>query len=325
MREALYGTGGFYTRGERPAAHFRTSVHASPAYADAVLALVRSVDEALGRPDHLDLVDLGSGEAELLTQVLRLAGNGLAARLRLCAVELAPRPAGLTARIHWQTGVPRRITGLILANEWLDSIPVDVAELAADGPRLVFVDPVTGAQRLGRRLRPPEQAWLARWWPLREVGDRAEIGLPQCAAWAAAVGCLRRGAAIAADYAHSARDRPAAGTLRGYREGHAVPAIPDGSCDLTAHVALDGCAAAGTAAGVTATLLTTQRDALRALGLHGRRPPLETARSDPRGYAESLCRAAAEAELLDSGGLGGFGWLVQTIGIPLPAALACAR
>jgi len=28
MREALYGSGGFYARGERPAAHFRTSVHA---------------------------------------------------------------------------------------------------------------------------------------------------------------------------------------------------------------------------------------------------------------------------------------------------------
>ena len=36
-QDALYGQEGFYARGERPAAHFRTSVHASPRYAGAVL------------------------------------------------------------------------------------------------------------------------------------------------------------------------------------------------------------------------------------------------------------------------------------------------
>lgn len=325
MREALYGTEGFYSRGERPADHFLTSVHASPAYADAVVTLLRSVDAALGRPDRLDLVDVGSGEAKLLTQALRSAGTGLSARLRPCAVELAPRPAGLTARIRWQATAPRRITGLILANEWLDNIPVDVAELAHDGPRLVLVDPSTGAERLGGRLAARDEAWLARWWPLRQVGDRAEIGRPRCAAWASLIRRLARGTAVAADYAHSAGDRPPAGTLRGYRDGNAVPAVPDRSCDLTAHVALDACAAAGVAAGAAATLLTTQRGALRALGVHGRRPPLAAARRDPRGYAAALCRATSEAELLDRGGLGGFGWLVQTTGMPLPAPLTHAE
>src|SRR5262249_28255637 len=36
MERALYGPEGFYTRGERPAAHFRTSVHASHRFALAV-------------------------------------------------------------------------------------------------------------------------------------------------------------------------------------------------------------------------------------------------------------------------------------------------
>jgi len=30
MQAALYGPAGFYARGERPAWHFRTSVHVSP-------------------------------------------------------------------------------------------------------------------------------------------------------------------------------------------------------------------------------------------------------------------------------------------------------
>ena len=65
--------GGFYARGERPAAHFRTSVHASPRYAGAILALLRHADAALGHPDRLDLVDIGAGQGELLSQVLALA------------------------------------------------------------------------------------------------------------------------------------------------------------------------------------------------------------------------------------------------------------
>ena len=51
-----------------------------------------------------------------------------------------------------------------------------------------------------------------------------------------------------------------------------MPAVPDGSRDITAHVALDACAAAGEAAGAGETVLTTQRAALRELGLDARRP-----------------------------------------------------
>ena len=38
--DSLYGTGGFYRTNE-PAAHFRTSVHASPQFTRAILRLVR--------------------------------------------------------------------------------------------------------------------------------------------------------------------------------------------------------------------------------------------------------------------------------------------
>src|SRR5215471_679668 len=84
MQAALYGPGGFYARGEPPARHFRTSVLVSPSYAGAVLELLRQVDAALGRPERVDLVDVGAGRAELLQQVLAAAasepGRGLAGR-----------------------------------------------------------------------------------------------------------------------------------------------------------------------------------------------------------------------------------------------------
>ena len=40
------------------------------------------------------------------------------------------------------------------------------------------------------------------------------------------------------------------------------------------------------------------------------------------GYAWALCRASEEAELIDPEGLGAFGWLVQAVGLDLPASLA---
>jgi len=133
---------------------------------------------------------------------------------------------------------------------------------------------------------------------------------------------LRRGVAVAMDYSHRRGERPRAGTLAGYRDGRPVPPVPDGSCDLTAHVALDACAAAGEAAGACASALTTQRQALMALGLCGRRPPLSLAEPEAQRYLQAFQQACEDAELTDLAGLGGFGWLIQTAGLPLPGPLA---
>ncbi|MFC9971411.1 SAM-dependent methyltransferase [Spirillospora sp. NPDC127200] len=321
MEQALYGRDGFYRRGERPAEHFRTSVHASPRFAAAVARLLEEVDVLLGRPERLDLVDVGAGCGGLLTTILGSAPPGLAARLNPVAVEIAPRPEGVPGAVAWRSDPPAAITGLVIANEWLDNVPLDVVEQTPDGPRTVLVDPATGAERPGPEPPPADLEWAGRWWPLREPGDRAEIGRPRCAAWASVVGRLDRGLAVAVDYSHVRAARPVYGTLTGYRDGATVPAVPDGSCDVTAHVALDACAAAGERAGASASLLTTQRAALRSLGVTGTRPPVEMAHRDPRGYLAALCAAGENAELTDAEGLGGFGWLAQSVGVPLPESL----
>jgi len=334
MQAALYGPGGFYARGEPPARHFRTSVHVSPGYAGAVLALLREVDAGLGWPQRIDLVDVGAGQGELLEQVLAaaaepgLAGRGqawrgLAGRIAASAVDAAPRPAGLDPRVRWGRVPPASITGLVIASEWLDNVPLDVVELTAAGPAVVLVDPATGAERPHGRPGPADLAWIRAWWPLRACGERAEVGTTRCTAWAGVIRRIDRGVAVAADYGHLKAARPGCGTLTGYLDGRAVPAVPDGSRDITAHVALDACAEAGKAAGAGETVLTTQRAALRALGLDARRPPLGLAASDPEGYALALCRASQDAELVDAAGLGGFGWLAQAVGMALPGALAC--
>ncbi|MGY0060411.1 SAM-dependent methyltransferase [Streptomyces sp. LZ34] len=366
---ALYGPEGFFRRTEGPAGHFRTSVHASPRYAAAVAELLARVDRALGHPDELALVDVGAGRGELLTGVLACAagmparrgsrGSRLGDRLRPYAVERAPRPPGLDPRIAWLGDLgelPRDgLDGLLFANEWLDNVPVDVVETDADGAwRRVLVAPEDGAERLGEPVGGADADWLARWWPSArdEPGLRAEIGRPRDEAWAAAVRALRSGLAVAVDYAHERGARPLFGTLTGFREGREVRPVPDGSCDLTSHVAIDACAAAGAAAlrgraalrggaalrgraaadsSLTDPSLTDppltdpslapvalpQRDALRALGLKGRRPPLALATDDPAAYVRALSGAGEAAELLDPAGLGGFAWLLQ------PTVAAC--
>ncbi|UQA93931.1 SAM-dependent methyltransferase [Streptomyces halobius] len=340
---ALYGPDGFYTRsgGPGPAGHFRTSVHVSPRYADAVATLLRRVDTALGHPDELAVVDVGAGRGELLTGVLAALPDEVGARVRPYAVERAARPEGLDPRIEWRDGLPApgSLTGLLFANEWLDNVPVDVVETDADGvPRRVLVR-ADGTERLGEPVDGADAEWLRRWWtpplgpyepapgataapggtasgptlatpdhvPAPAPGLRAEIGRPRDAAWARAVRTLRAGLAVAADYAHDRADRPLFGTLTGFREGREVRPVPDGSCDITAHVALDACA------GPSAELLS-QRAALHALGVSGRRPPLALASTDPAAYVRALSSAGAAAELTDPAGLGGFGWLLQPVG-----------
>lgn len=318
MEQALYDPDrGFYRRPEGPAGHFRTSVHASARFARAVARLLLEVDAALGRPEELALVDVGAGRGELLTGVMAELPGEVLARLRPYGVELAERPAGLSSTALWTDRPPRGVTGLLFANEWLDNVPLDAGEVDEDGVlRYVEVDTATGAERLGGPVSAADAAWAGRWWPVGESGDRVEFGGPRDAAWAGAVAGLERGLAVAVDYGHTAGRRPPFGTYTGFRDGREVAPVPDGSCDVTAHVALDAVAVPA-----LHSLWTTQREALRALGVSGERPPLALASTDPAGYLRALGGAGEGAELTDPSGLGGFGWLVQAVHMSVPESL----
>ncbi|MFF5178823.1 SAM-dependent methyltransferase [Micromonospora sp. NPDC000316] len=423
MSRALYGPAGFFVAGAGPADHFRTSVHASPAFASALLLLLSQVDAALGHPSCLDVVDVGAGRGELLHSLLRLlaseetaglavgvsgeptrsgrsgliparAGSpetltptasarplgeepssgtvrpSLAERVRFTAVEYASRPQHLPDEINWVSEIPAEINGVLLATEWLDNVPLDVAVHTADGWRYVLVDLESGAETLGEPVSPADLDWLNEWWPTspsraasapdlgltwtgatseNESGfraarpaqgssltarsrpgcpetphsdHRAEIGRPRDEAWANAIQKISQGLAVAVDYGHLRESRPVDGTLTGYRAGRQVPPVPDGSCDVTAHVAMDSVASAGAEVALCAYSLVSQAEALRALGADGGRPPLSLAGTDPAGYVRALAAASAVAELTDPAGLGGHLWLRQPVGIGLGPAVA---
>lgn len=328
---ALYGDGGFYLRGPGPAAHFRTASHAAPgALAAAIARLAR--DESC-----TEVLEIAAGRGELAAALAARAPE-----LPVTALDLVPRPDGLPPAVAWVQGSAPgdavaalndpSATGrvLVMAWEWLDVVPCPVVEVDEDGvPRVVLVDPRTGAEKLGDPPGPADQAWLDAWWPpartehgastgyrgSAQPGDRAEVGRPRDEAWTALVTGLRarglHGALLAVDYDHDRTARPPGGSLSGFRAGRQVPPRPDGSCDLTAHVALDAVQAAGERAGATTVTLTRQATALRALGVSGGLGGgLGGGPGGGPGGEVGSCVAGTD-ELLDLGGLGGFGWLLQ--------------
>jgi SAM-dependent MidA family methyltransferase len=302
MDRALYGDGGFYLAPGAPATAFRTAAHASPLWFSAIHRLATRIDESLGSPADFAVVDVGAGGGELLAG---LAGI-VPARWSLVGVDVAPRPPSLPDRVQWRREPPEHATGVLLAVELLDVVPLDVVELTAAGPRLVDVD-IDGYERLGSAPTAEDLAWLQQWWPPADIGDRSEIGLPRDVMWRRLTASLTRGLAVAVDYTVvPARD--VAGTLTAYRDGRQLAPVPDGSCDLTAHVLMESLLDDG-------DVVTTQRKALQSLGISQPRPAYD---GDPAGHLEALSRAGEAAELTDPSGLGGFGWLLHPVEIAVP-------
>lgn len=302
---ALYGPDGFYRGPAGPAGHFTTATHGTlgEVLAGAVARLAR--ENGLTH-----VVDVGAGRGELLTHVYAADPA-----LRLTGVDVVVRPQSLAAEVEWQTApggaaLPPALRDLdhtlVIAHEWLDVVPCPVAEVDGDGDlRLVMVDDSTGVESFGALVDGDELAWATAHWEPTASGDRVEVGLPRDRAWADLVSRVDRGVLVAVDYGHRGGDRPMGGTLAAYRHGQLVTPVPDGTCDLTAHVAMDT---------LDHDELLDQRTALRGLGVEGRQPPLELASRDPQAYLHALAASSAAAALTAPGGFGDFLWAVKRVG-----------
>jgi SAM-dependent MidA family methyltransferase len=305
--EALYGPSGFYRDAAGPTGHFTTSTHGPLG-----VVLAQAIGRLADREGATHVVDIGCGRGELLTQ-LHAARPDLA----LTGVDVVTRPHGIPDAVAWvrspgggslPDGLRELDDVLVLAHEWLDVVPCTIAEVVAPGQlAVVLVDPATGEEALGEPPTPQELAWCVQHWPVGDLpaGARVEIGLTRDAAWSDLLSRVRRGAVLAVDYGHTRAERPGGGTLTAYREGSLVVPVPDGSCDLTAHVAIDS---------LEQDEAATQRDSLRALGITAALPDHDLARIDPAGYVAALARSSAAASLTDPNGLGAFHWVLRRCG-----------
>ncbi len=326
---ALYAADrGFYVAGDGPAAHFTTATH-GPSGAVLAAALLRLHVRQHGALPAV-VVDVGAGRGELVTHLLTVLADPVEWALspaparakvptRVVGVDVVDRPGGLDERVRWVRSpggadLPAHLgedgdpldDALVIAHEWLDVVPCTVAEVDGSGRlREVLVDPATGEETAGPPLTGAELGWVQRHWRDGLPGSRVEVGRARDDAWAALVRRVRSGTLVAVDYGHLATGRPDGGTLTAYVSGRQVHPVPDGSCDITAHVAMDS---------LGADDVSTQREALLALGVRGRSPDHALARTDPQRYLALLARAGAEAQLLHPDGFGAFRWAVKRVG-----------
>lgn len=308
MERVLYAPGlGYYAAGARKfgqAGDFVTAPELSPLFARC---LARQCDEVLaGLNAGSDILEVGAGSgilaAELLLELERLQ------RLpeRYLILDLSPelqqrqrqtlesRAPHLLSRVNWLTTFPEEgFSGVVLANELLDAMPVhrfrvtgdDIQEqfVLARGERfeLTWGEPVSPgfAQAVKRVLSGLEP----------EEDFESEINL-RAGPWLASLAAsLDQGVVLLIDYGHSraeyyhpARNR---GTLMcHYRHrAHPDPLVYPGLQDITAHVEFTGVAEAAQAAGFQVAGYTTQAYFLMASGLDQL-----VAASDPDDVAEHM-------------------------------------
>ena len=269
MAAALYGPAGFFVAGPRP----RPSTSAP--------ACTPPARSRRGCPAAVAAGRRGARPARPVRRGRRRRG---ARRAAACALD-ALAPPGLRERLRADRGrggaaargpacprsagdrdPPADLVGLLVATEWLDNVPLDVAvdDRYADGVPPAGDEAVDGAWRTvtgPTRLARPLVAVAAR--GARSAGPGTSRGRGG-----------RRGARAGwrsrSTTGTCGTTRPLDGSLTGFRAGRQVAPVPDGSCDLTAHVAMDAVAAAP---GLPYRLIS-QREALRALGVDGARPPL---------------------------------------------------
>lgn len=300
MQRALTEPGlGYYATSEmRPTrgGDFLTAPELHPFFGRCLGRLVAVAVEASGSAPFR-VLEFGAGRGTLRDA----ATDGLGYNVDWVRADLPGRSDSLAGPVD-----------LVLANEYLDALPVHRLRMAEE-LREVYVtwdgagfDEVEGE---------PSTAALAAHLEADGVelsaGQRAEVCLEAPRWLMRTAGLLVPGAALVVmDYGHDAAElygpRRMAGSLLTYR-GHAVsddPYTGVGHTDITAHVDISALERAADEAGLALVGSTTQGPFLARLGLGDMLAELgRRADTDPRTYVEAR---AAVARLLDPRHLGGF-------------------
>jgi SAM-dependent MidA family methyltransferase len=291
MQLALYAPGlGYYVSGTRKFGadgDFITAPEVSTLFGSVLAGQVAPVLRSMNNPELLEF-GAGSGRlaVDVLTRLRRL--DALPARYLILEVspELEARQAALfreeipelAERIEWLPGPPERFSGVVLANEVLDALPVErfrcrsgaVMQLCVelDGDRLVLTEREAGAllrdevRSIEADIGVPfaegfesEISVAASAW-VRDLAlslDTAivlftDYGLPRC------------------EYYHADRS---GGWLRCYfrHRVHGDPLLLPGIQDITAWVDFTRIATAAVDAGLEVAGFTTQASLMLAGGL----------------------------------------------------------
>lgn len=272
-----------------PFADFTTSPEISQVFGELLGLWAAVVWDAMGRPDPVLLAECGPGRGTLMADALRAvrqAAPGFAAALRLHLVETSPRlreqQRAQLPGAAWHDRVEDLPPGplLLLANEFLDALPVRQFVRRGNGWTERFVD---GAAFAEQPVSAPDLD--AGDGELLEVCEPAREIVQFLGARLATDG----GAALFLDYGPAAS--APGDSLQALREGRAAdPLQRPGEADLTAHVDFAALARVARAAGAAVHGPAPQGPFLARLGLFQRTDRL--ARTQEPARAAALVQAA---------------------------------
>ena len=329
MDLALYEAhGGYYRSAEaRPGQEgdFLTAPELHPIFGEAVATQLIEVWERLGQPHPFVVEEHGAGTGALAEAVLRgldQSGSRLLQAIRYVPIEVDQRrieaftdrltAAGFTERIG--TPATGSFTGVVLANEVLDALPVHRIGVH-DGrlmERFVGLDE-TGA--FADAWGEPSTAAILQRLADESVelaeGQSAEVCLALDEWITSAVARLERGVLLVFDYGAPAADlydpiRRHNGTIRAFARHRLAEDVYAhvGRQDLTAHVDLTAVDAAARAAGLAEIGRTSQAEFLMGNGIEER---LRAVQADPATTLAQYTRwRSALVRLIDPAGMGGF-------------------
>ena len=258
---------------------FITAPEISQMFGELLGAWVADLWDRMGRPTPFCLAELGPGRGTLMADMLRAAAvlPGFADAAQVHFVELSPalRAAQKQAvpDAHWHdraTGLPALPT-LLVANEFIDALPIHQFKKTANGWDEVYVEARDGALAFTEKPaknRPLSQALQACLPADLALGDMVEACPEGEAAMAQLAGHIAThgGAALLLDYGHG---EPACGDSFQALAGHKYsdPLAAPGLADLTAHVNFPLLAHIAQSHGLATAPITQQGAFLEALGL----------------------------------------------------------
>ncbi len=298
------------------AGDFVTAPEISQMFGELVGLWLTDLWARAGRIAPVHYVELGPGRGTLARDALAAARqHGLVPRVHFIEGSAALKPLQLAAvpEAEWHhalSSVPRNGPILLVANEFLDALPIRQLVMTPQGwrERMVGLEdgrlvPVAGTQPMDAAV--PEAQRDAPEGAIVETCPAAAATVYEVAGRMVKQG----GAAQYVDYAHA---EPRFGSTFQAVRAHAMvdPFATPGEADLTAHVDFATLARVAQSRGAACCGVTTQGDWLRALGIDLRAQALSKAAPD---QAEAI--ETARTRLVEPAQMGA---LFKVMGLTAP-------
>ncbi|MQF82921.1 hypothetical protein FIM02_02010 [SAR202 cluster bacterium AD-802-E10_MRT_200m] len=285
MDEVLYSRyGGYYTSHHPVGADgdFFTSPNSHPIFGALITIQLAQMWEILNKPTTFTVIEPGGGSGLLAHDILNYSqslDSQFAESLQYVIIERFTPENRLNNRISWLkgSGLPlNRVTGCILSNELLDSMPVHKIRIQNGEVYEIFVTQRAG--KLEEVIKKTSSAKILAHIMENTDGDlsndlQIELNLGLNPWLSQAANSLDRGFILTFDYGGTADElfspSRSGGTVRTYYK-HTVsdnPYIRLGKQDITSHVNFSHVMKLGATKGLTNLGYTTQREFLKRLGI----------------------------------------------------------